>query len=366
MKNNQTIDKESMAVGRQAPHAIKSKSRGSAPRVGVNKNISYICLNTHVMLTKTIFRAILVSTTAYIAACNNKPADQKLPAADTIVAKETIRNDWKKYYDKYNVTGSFVLYSVNDGAYSIYNKEDVDVASSPASTFKIPNSLINIELGTVKDENEVIKWDGVKRRIPAWNADTDLKNAYKNSTVWFYQELARRVGAQRMKEWVDKINYGNKNTGGAVDMFWLNDSLKISPMQQIDFLTMLAQNKLPFSQRTTGIMRKVMIAEDTTNFTLRAKTGWAMSEVKNTGWYVGYVETGSNTYVFANRISSDTSNTAFAQARIAICYDIFKDIGIYKEPVATPAKPAAMPAPIVLKKYASGEEKVNVCSPQVD
>lgn len=264
----------------------------------------------------------------FVLGCNNAPNSDSRSAN---TEQTVIRPDWKKFYDEFNVTGSFVLFNVNESQYTYYNKEEATVATTPASTFKIPNSLISLETGAIADENETIKWDGVKRGIDKWNANTDLKTAYQNSTVWFYQELARRVGPEKMKEWVTKINYGNGNTLGAVDMFWLNDSLKISPMQQIDFLTRLSQNKLPFSKRSTDIMRKVMIAKDTTNFVLRAKTGWAANDVSDMGWYVGYIETGKNTYVFANRIAAaDTNNANFGRARIDICYNIFKDLGIYK------------------------------------
>lgn len=264
-----------------------------------------------------------------VAACTPKPVDDT--AAETItLPKDSLRPDFKKHYDAFNVSGSFVLFNVNDSQYVYYNKEDASRPSSPASTFKIPNTLIGLETGVIADENFMIKWDGVQRR-DIWNQDTDLKMAYKNSTVWYYQELARRVGTVRMKEWVKKINYGNSRTGGEVDKFWLNDTLKISPMQQIDFLTRLSQDKLPFSKRTVDITKKIMIAEDTTNFLLRAKTGWAGNDERNVGWYVGYIETGKNTFVFANRIeTADTTNQAFGKARIDICYSIFKDLGIYK------------------------------------
>lgn len=266
-----------------------------------------------------------------LAACNNNPVDKA--ALVNSPAKDSLRPDFKKYYDAFNVKGCFVLFNLNDSQYIYYNKEDAFVPSSPASTFKIPNTMIGLETGVISDENFMLKWDGVKRGNENWNQDTDLKMAYKNSTVWYYQELARRVGLAKMKDWVQKIEYGNKHTGAAVDIdiFWLNDTLKISPMQQIDFLTRLSQNKLPFSKRTVDITKNIMIAKDTTNFTLRAKTGWDDDPGKIAGWYVGYIDDSKNTYVFANRIeTADTANPNFARARIAICYSIFKDLGLYK------------------------------------
>lgn len=272
---------------------------------------------------------LIIPALLSLLACNQKPAE--LPPPIKIAAHDTLRPDFKKYYDAFKVDGCFVLFDVNKSSYTYYNKDKCAVATTPASTFKIPNSMIGLETGVIKDENYVIKWDGKKRWNENWNQDTDLKMAYKNSTVWYYQELARRVGPQRMKEWVEKINYGNKKISGKIDEFWLNDTLKISPVQQIDFLTNLSQNKLPFSKRTVDITKNIMIAKDTTNFKLHAKTGWGANGKNDLGWYVGYIEADNNTYVFANRIETpDTNNADFGHARIDICYSIFKDLGIYK------------------------------------
>ncbi len=265
----------------------------------------------------------------FAIACNNAEVEKKKGCCDTL--PPVTRNDFKKYYDQYKVDGCFILFDKKETQYTYYNEKETNIATTPASTFKIPNSLISIETGVIKDENEVLKWDGVKRRIEKWNADTDLKTAYKNSTVWFYQEMARRIGTERMKEWIGKIEYGNLNTTGAVDMFWLNDSLKISPRQQIDFLQKLENGSLPFANRTVNIVKNIMVAKDTVGFKLRAKTGWALGDGKQIGWYVGYAEANNNVYFFANRITTaDTTNQDFGPARIAITYSIFKDLGIYK------------------------------------
>lgn len=259
----------------------------------------------------------------------------KQPKHDTthvLTKKEPIiRNDFKSYYDKYGVTGCFALYDLKNDQYYIYNKPWFERGFTPASTFKICNSLIGIETGVIPNENFVLQWDGTERWNKDWNHDTDLKTAYKNSTVWYYQELARRVGGEKMKFWLDKAQYGNTDTTGGIDKFWLTGGLRISPKQQLDFLKRLYKNHLPFSTRTTSIVKKIMIAKDTTNFTLRAKTGWGFEEDLNIGWYVGYIETNNNTYMFANIITTaDSANTYFKEARIAICYAIFKEMGIYK------------------------------------
>lgn len=124
------------------------------------------------------------------------------------------RNDFKKYYDQFKVDGSFILYDQNNDKYIVYNQPQTKEQFTPSSIYKICNSLIGLETGVIKDENFVIKWDSVTRQNPNWNKDHDLKTAFRNSTVWYYQELARRVGGQQMKYWLDKANFGNADISG--------------------------------------------------------------------------------------------------------------------------------------------------------
>ena len=161
------------------------------------------------------------------------------------------------------------------------------------------------------------------------HAGHDLKTAFKNSTVWYYQELARQVGGQQMKYWLDKTNYGNTDTSGGIDKFWLTGGLRISPKQQIDFLKQFHDNQLPFSQRSLDIVKNIMIAKDTLGYTVRAKSGWGSQDNKEIGWYVGYFEKNDKVYYFSNCIqTADLNNKDFAKARIDIVYQIFDELKI--------------------------------------
>ena len=243
-----------------------------------------------------------------------------------------VRNDFKKYYEQFNLEGSFVLYDQQKDKYIFYNQQQFKQPFSPASTFKICNTLIGLETGVIKDENFVIKWDSVVRQNPKWNGDHDLKNAFKNSTVWYYQELARRVGGEKMKYWIDKANYGNNDTSGGIDKFWLSGGLRITPEQQIDFLRKLHNNQLPFSKRSVDILKKIMIVKDTLNYVIRGKTGWAGNDKEDMGWYVGYLEKENNTYYFSNCVQTkDLDNKDFARARIEITNSILKELKLIEE-----------------------------------
>jgi beta-lactamase class D len=158
-----------------------------------------------------------------------------------------------------------------------------------------------------------------------------MAEAIKNSTVWYYQELARRVGGKQMKYWLDKVPYGNADTSGGIDQFWLHGGLLISPLQQIDFLKRLHDDKLPFSQRNMNIVKDILILGDSAGTVLRGKTGWTVKEKEKEqiGWFVGYVEKKGRAFYFANCIySRNLDNPDFVTARKEIALQILRDLKI--------------------------------------
>jgi beta-lactamase class D len=240
-----------------------------------------------------------------------------------------MRDDFKKHFEQHHVQGSFTLYDLKNNKWIVCNQEQWKKPFIPASTFKICNSLVGLETGVIRDENYVIKWDGVGRSRPEWNKDHDLRTAFRNSTVWYYQELARRVGGERMKKWLDLIGYGNADTSGGIDMFWLSGGLRITPEQQVLFLKRLYEDKLPFSKRTMDIVKEIMVAKDTVTYTLRAKTGWGDQDNNDIGWYVGYVQSKDNVIFFATCIQRPQSDeSSFLAARIEITLGILREIKI--------------------------------------
>ena len=234
-----------------------------------------------------------------------------------------------KYFDKYNVDGSFILFNMKDTSYFEINNSRCKQQFIPASTFKIFNSLVALETGVIKDENYVIKWDSVKRKRLEWNKDHNLKTAFKNSTVWYYQELAKRVGEEKMKHYIKLVKYGNMDISGGIDQFWLSGKLRISQKEQLDFLIKLYKNELPFSAKSQNIVKKIMLCEDTLGYKLRAKTGWGEQDSLNIGWYIGWVEKDNNVYFFATNIESKNPDIkSFPEARIEITKAILKELKI--------------------------------------
>lgn len=237
--------------------------------------------------------------------------------------------DFFKYFDSCKVKGSFVLYNLNDSAFLEIDAQRCQQRFIPASTFKILNSMIALETGAVSDVNTTVRWDSVVRSVRSWNQDLDMKHAFSYSAVWFYQEMARRIGEEKMKFYVRKCQYGNMNIGGGIDKFWLTGDLRISQDEQIEFLKELYSNKLPFSSETMNAVKDIMLQEDTLGYKLRAKTGWAQNDSLDIGWYVGWVETKGNVYFFATNIEAKNPDPEkFPAARISITKDILRELKV--------------------------------------
>lgn len=250
----------------------------------------------------------------------------------TTSQKKEESGDFKKFYDEFHVTGSFILYNQTDDHYVYYNKAQSEKQFTPASTYKIFNSMVGLETGVIADENFVIPWDSVIRR-PVWNHDHDLKSAFEHSTVWYYQELARRVGGKQMKYWLDKAAYGNADTTGGIDRFWLDGSLRITPIQQIDLLERMYAETLPFSKRSMVITKEIMKTVDTLGGTVYGKTGWGMQDGEDIGWFVGFFEKDDQVYFFSNciqmsseQIKDPAEETLFDRSRREIVYKVLEEV----------------------------------------
>jgi beta-lactamase class D len=241
------------------------------------------------------------------------------------VNKAKIDNDLKKYFDAKNVEGCFTMLNNKDGQITVYNMAMDTARVTPASTFKIVNSLIGLQSGIITDEKMVIKWDGIKRWNADWNKDMDMQEAFKVSAVPYYQEVARRIGKDTMQQWIDSISYGNKNISGPIDSFWLNNQLKISPDEQLGLLKKLYFDQLPFRKSVQQILRNVMLQEDNTLYNLSYKTGWGFDESGNgIGWVAGWIEENRHVYFFVTLVKSTDPKIDMKSVRMDITKDILK------------------------------------------
>jgi len=223
---------------------------------------------------------------------------------------------------KANVQGTFIVFNVRESSYITHNSSRAEKRYIPASTFKIANSLIGLSVGAVRNVDEELPYGGKPQRFKSWERDMALRDAIKISNVPIYKELARRIGLERMKNNVLKMDYGNKKIGSKVDSFWLEGPLEISALEQTKFLSQLAQGKQPFNNEVQESVREIIKLDEGDDWVLYGKTGWA----NNIGWWVGWVEKQENIYSFALNI--DLTDIKNASKRIELGKGSLKILGI--------------------------------------
>jgi beta-lactamase class D len=242
--------------------------------------------------------------------------------------RNEFRESLLKRFSDAGTVGTFVGYKTDDYLIIASDKERSGNPVLPASTFKIPNSLIALETGVVADpDKDVFKWDGVVRDIEAWNQDHTLRSAIAASAVPVYQEIARRIGPGRMQTYLNEFDYGNCNIGGGIDQFWLTGALRIDPVQQIDFIDRLRRGTLPAAARSQELVRDILPVTKVGDAVIRAKTGLIGAELgkPSLGWLVGWAEKGGEQTVFA--LNCDVREPAHVAARMTIAQQCLADIG---------------------------------------
>ena len=236
-----------------------------------------------------------------------------------------------KYFKENNVEGCFALLDNGTGQFTVYNLERYrDSAYLPASTFKIINSLIGLQTGKIVNDSMVIKWDGISRGRAECNKDMTMYDAFRISCPPWYQEIARRIGRDTLQHWVDSLAYGNKKIS-AVDTFWLDNSLKIKPDEQLGLMKKLYFNELPFHKLNQEIVKRAMLWEDNTNYKLSYKTGWGFKENGNSlVWTVGWIEENKHPFFFVLNLETPDKNADIPAIRTKILKGILQQLDFMK------------------------------------
>lgn len=236
---------------------------------------------------------------ALLLSCKNEEKSKK----EKTEAKLVVNNQFQEILDKTKLEGAILIYDLNKDVYYSNDFEWSEKGNLPASTFKIPNSIIALEAEVVKNDSTIFKWDGESRFLKVWEQDLTLKEAFHYSCVPCYQEVARKIGVERMKSNLAKLDFGSMDVNETtLDNFWLEGKSKINQFKQIDFLKRLHNSELLISERTDSIMKNMMIMSKNNQYVLRGKTGWSVRGEVNNGWFVGYVLVKNKAYFFATNV----------------------------------------------------------------
>ncbi|MBK9331066.1 MAG: class D beta-lactamase [Ignavibacteria bacterium] len=280
-----------------------------------------------------------------ISSCNSKDNSQKIPGNSSdkktesvpsmnTGSKEEYREDFQQILDSSDLAGSILIYDPQSEIFYSNNFQRADSGFLPASTFKIVNSVIAIEAGMVESDSTVFKWNGVKRMLPEWEQDMILKDAFHYSCVPCYQEIAVKIGPERMARYLKAFEYGNMIMDSSnIDEFWLRGDSKISQRGQINFLKKFYNSQLPVSVRTFNILKRMMVINDNDEFILSGKTGWSFRDGNDNGWFVGYIETGGKVFFFAANVEpkENFNMDNFAHIRKQITLEALKKLDVIKD-----------------------------------
>ena len=235
--------------------------------------------------------------------------------------------DFSKYFGKYE--GSFVLYDLENDIWSIHDIEHATLRVAPDSTYKIYDALFGLEEGVITPEDSFIAWNGKNYPFETWNSDQTLQSAMTSSVNWYFQAIDEQLASTNIHNYIQQIGYGNENVSGRLSTYWLESSLKISPVEQVKLLTKLQNNSLGFSSENINAVKDAICLSSSDAGTFYGKTGTGRVDGQDVnGWFIGYIETADNTYFFATNIGADSDATGGNATEITM--SILSDMNIWK------------------------------------
>jgi beta-lactamase class D len=213
---------------------------------------------------------------------------------------------------------------------------------TPASTFKIPLAVMGFDAGILQDARAptwpfregYADWGGDN-----WKQPTDPARWMKYSVVWYSRVITHQLGAQRLEKYAKDFGFGNADfsgdpgQGNGLDRAWIISSLKISPVEQVAFLSRLVNRQLPVAPHVYDKVAQVVEASALADgLRVQGKTGMAyprkadgsFDEARAYGWFVGWASKDGRTWVFARLIQDDRkeAGTAGNRARDAFLQEL--------------------------------------------
>lgn len=233
--------------------------------------------------------------------------------------------DLSAYLGKYE--GSFVLYDLKNDKWNIHDMDLATLRVAPNSTYKIYDALFGLEEGIITPDNSFLAWNGETYPFETWNSDQTLQSAMHSSVNWYFQTIDRQLGADALSDYIRKVGYGNKDISGGLSNYWLESSLEISPVEQVELLAKLYTNDFGFDPENVNAVKDSMFLSSSETGRFYGKTGTGSVDGHDVnGWFVGFMETADNTYFFATNIGADEDASGINASKITL--SILSDLNI--------------------------------------
>ncbi|MDE6621084.1 MAG: BlaR1 family beta-lactam sensor/signal transducer [Lachnospiraceae bacterium] len=260
-----------------------------------------------IVLAALIVLIVESTTLIPVLASDTKAALPK----DSVIQTEDLSDFFADY------EGCFVLYDANADTWVIYNEAQAAKRFSPNSTYKIYSALFALENQLIRPDASTLKWNGQSYSYPAWNQDHTLMSAMQNSVNWYFQELDRSADWNTLKTFYQTIGYGNQDLSGGAAEFWMESSLKISAVEQVELLKKFYQNEFQFDSGNVQAVKDSLRLSASGQAVLSGKTGTGIINGESiNGWFIGYVESESSTWFFATNIQGTDHADSLTAAEI--------------------------------------------------
>ena len=274
----------------------------------------------------TVFCVIALLLLSLTPALSTYAADENRYQWNTS-SKNITYIDLSAYFEAYN--GSFVLYDLGNDSWNIYDMEQAVLRVAPNSTYKIYDALFGLEERVIAPKDSLLTWNKQSYPFTEWNADQDLSSAMHSSVNWYFQEIDAQLGAACISEYIQEIGYGNEDISGDFSTYWLESSLKISAIEQVELLTKLYNNDYGFAPENINAVKDSIRLSSSETGAFYGKTGTGRINGQDVnGWFVGYVETVDNAYFFATNITADDNAAGSNAAEITT--SVLLDMNILK------------------------------------
>ncbi|HFE2192673.1 TPA: beta-lactam sensor/signal transducer BlaR1 [Staphylococcus aureus] len=242
--------------------------------------------------------------------------------------KKPLQSDYQILDESKNFgsnSGSFVMYSMKKDKYYIYNEKESRKRYSPDSTYKIYLALFGLDRHIISDKNSRMSWNHNHYPFDSWNKDQDLNTAIQNSVNWYFERISNQISKNYTSDQLKQLNYGNKNLG-SYKAYWMEDSLKISNLEQVIVLKNMMEQNNHFSKNEKKQLSSSLLIRKNENYELYGKTGTGIVNGKyNNGWFVGYVITNHDKYYFSTHLSDEKASGENAKL---INEKILKEMGV--------------------------------------
>ncbi|HHE6321472.1 TPA: beta-lactam sensor/signal transducer BlaR1 [Staphylococcus aureus] len=242
--------------------------------------------------------------------------------------KKPLQSDYQILDESKNFgsnSGSLVMYSMKKDKYYIYNEKESRKRYSPDSTYKIYLALFGLDRHIISDKNSRMSWNHNQYPFDSWNKDQDLNTAMQNSVNWYFERISNQIPKNYTATQLKLLNYGNKNLG-SYKSYWMEDSLKISNLEQVIVLKNMMEQNSYFSKNEKKQLSSSLLIRKNENYELYGKTGTGIVNGKyNNGWFVGYVITNHDKYYFSTHLSDEKASGKNAEL---INEKILKEMGV--------------------------------------